>query len=52
MTILVDTDSTHDFLDTTITNKAGLPLGHTKKVRVRVANGDLIPSVEVKIQGI
>lgn len=38
--ILVDTGSTHNFLDPAIVTKASLPLQHTKTIKAKVANGD------------
>lgn len=57
MTILIDTGSTHNFLDPAVLAKVKLPLNLIVKVRVRVASGEVIPSerkctgVSVMIQG-
>lgn len=48
--ILVDTDSTHNFLDPTIVFKAHLTLNSKEQMEVRVANGERIKS-EGKLDG-
>lgn len=54
----MDTRSTHNFLDPIMVDKVKLLLNCAKKVKMRVANGELIPSegkcneVRVKIQRI
>lgn len=58
MTILIDTGSTHNFLDPKVSKKAQLPLDQIDRVNVRVASGEMITSearcigVKLKIQGI
>lgn len=56
VTILIDTGSSHNFLDPAVLKKTKLPLNMEEKVKLRVANGEVIPSegrcsgVKVKIQ--
>lgn len=55
--ILVDTGSTHNFLDPLIAKKAGLKIGNDQLIEVRVANGDRMSSegmeegLDLKVQG-
>lgn len=44
VTILIDTESTHNFLDLAILKKSNFLVDDIDKVKVRVANGDYIPS--------
>ncbi|KAF5481387.1 hypothetical protein F2P56_002043, partial [Juglans regia] len=58
ITILIDTGSTHNFLDPAVFEKAKLHADCVDKVKVRVASGELLSSVgrckevRVKIQGV
>jgi hypothetical protein len=55
--ILIDTGSTHSFLDPDVAKKAKLPAHEGRKLSVKVANGDSVPcqgycaAVQVSIQG-
>jgi len=55
--ILIDTGSTHSFLDPNVAKKAKLPFHETNMLSVKVANGDSIPcqgycaAVQVFMQG-
>lgn len=55
--VLIDSGSTHNFLDSGVAKKAKLPICAEKNVRVRVANGDHVVSeglgrnVKVLMQG-
>lgn len=44
VTILIDTGSTHNFLDPAVLKNVKLPLNVEENVKVRVANGEVIPS--------
>ncbi|NAW49764.1 retroviral-like aspartic protease, partial [Salmonella sp. gx-f5] len=42
--LLVDSGSTHNFLDSSIVRKAKLKVDTTQKLKVQVANGELVTS--------
>lgn len=44
LVVLVDLGSTHNFLHSSIAQRANLPLDTSKKLWVRISNGDLIQS--------
>lgn len=56
--ILIDSGSTHNFVDPAILNRVSVPMIADEKVRVKVANGEMVNSegkvlgVNVHIQGI
>lgn len=55
--IMVDTGSTHNFVDTSVTSKCQLPIQTYDSIRVKIANGDTVTStgkcssVSLQIQG-
>lgn len=57
MSILIDSGSTHNFLDPTILAKVNLPVTSTPLLQVKIANGDNIQCfgqvtvVSLKVQG-
>ncbi|KAF5475612.1 hypothetical protein F2P56_007404, partial [Juglans regia] len=56
--ILVDTGSTHNFLDPSIVTKANLPINSQSKLQVQVANGAVVETlgscdeIDTRIQGV
>jgi hypothetical protein len=56
--ILIDSGSTHNFLDPSVVKKTQLPIMSYNRIQVRVANGDSIQSegqcsgVSLKVQGV
>lgn len=44
VTVLINTGSTHNFLDLSIVLRSKLPLDITKTVKVKVSSGELFPS--------
>jgi hypothetical protein len=57
VSILIDSGSTHNFLDPTILAKVNLPVTSTPLLQVKIANGDNIQCfgqvtvVSLKVQG-
>jgi hypothetical protein len=55
--VLIDTGSTHSFLNPNVARRAKLPIHETRKLTLKVANGDFIPcqgcclAVQVTLQG-